>query len=518
MELNIFDFWFYLSLLFIWLISCISFEFMLKKSSRNVNLNLPPSPPSLPLIGHLHLLSPFLTKCFPKISSKYGPLVYLRLGSLPFILVSSADFAAEIFRTNDLVFSAKTQAPLRDSLVFGNSSFLAAPYGEYWRFMKKLCMTELLGTKQVERSKGVRREEVMVLLERVADTAKKNESIELGKELTKLTNNTICRMIMSTRCSKEDDESEKWRVLVMKTADLAARVLLATMLGPFEKFGFWLNRKQMVDVPREYNMLFDKILEEHQEKAKDKDDDKDLMDILLKIYHDENAEFKLSMIQIKSFLMDLFFAGTDTSGKTMEWILAELMNHPRVMKKLRDEINSIVGRKRLVEESDIPKLHYFQAVVKETMRLHPVSATYPRACRSDCKIRGYDIPKGTTVMINAYSVMRDPKVWDHPDEFYPERFLQKDQENQEDRNINNSMSFIPFGGGRRKCPGSHFALSIIHITVASMVQCFDWKVFPDHDQEKNNKVNMDERAGFAVGKAKPLKCLPVLLFNPKFTA
>ncbi|WCJ39158.1 cytochrome P450 family 705 subfamily A polypeptide 22 [Euphorbia peplus] len=510
--------WFYLNLFCLWLASGILFQFMLKKSSKNVNLNLPPSPPGLPLIGHLHLFSPFLTKCFPKISSKYGPLLYLRLGSRPIVLISSAEFAAEIYRTNDVTFSEKPKTPFGDSLLFGNSSFMAAPYGEYWRFMKKLCMTELLGTKQVERSKGVRLEEVMVFLERLVEMAKKNESVELGKELTKLANNTICRMVMSTRCSKEDDEAEKWRILVVKSIDLAAKMVLATMLGPFKRFGFWLNRKQTVDVPREYDLLFDKILEEHQARAKnvhkdEHDNNKDLVDILLKVYHDQNAEFKLSMGQIKSFLLDLFFAGTDSSGNTMEWIMAELMNHPEVMNKLREEIKTVVGTKRLVEESDIPNLHYLQAVVKESMRLHALGAAIPRECRFDCKIRGYDIPKGTNIIINAYSVMRDPKIWDHPAEFYPERFLQEeDQENQE-RNL---MSFIPFGGGRRKCPGSHFALSIIHITVASMVQCFDWKRFSNDNQE-NEKLNMDERHGFIASMANPLKCVPVLLLDPNFT-
>ncbi|WCJ35043.1 cytochrome P450 family 705 subfamily A polypeptide 30 [Euphorbia peplus] len=497
------EFWCYLSLLFI---SFILLQLMFKKS-RNLNPNLPPSPPALPLIGHLHLLSPFLTKCFPKLSSKYGPLLHLRLGFRPLILVSSSEFAAEIYKRNDIIFSAKPKTPFGDSLLFGNSSFLTAPYGEYFLFMKKLCMTKLLGTKQIERSKGVRCEEVMVFLERLVEMGKQKESVELGHELMKLTNNVICRMMMSTRCSKEDNEAEKWRKIVIGSADLAGKMGLATVLGPFKRFGFWLNRKQMKDIPREFDMLFDKILKQHEERAQSNDEGnyKDLMDILLKVYHDQNPEFKISMSHIKSFLLDLFIGGTDTSGNTMEWLMAELINHPRVMNKLRDEIKSFVGTKRLVEESDIPNLHYLQAVIKETMRLHPIIAAMPRECVEDCKINGYDIPKDTFIIINGYSIMRDPKIWDRPDEFYPERFLQEDQE----RSVNNS-SFVGFGGGRRKCPGSNLALCIMNITVASMVQCFDWKNFPN-DQEM---VNMEERRGFNVSKAYPLKCLPVILFNP----
>ncbi|WCJ39167.1 cytochrome P450 family 705 subfamily A polypeptide 30 [Euphorbia peplus] len=329
--MNTFDLWFNLSLFFLWLLSCFFLQLMVKKPSIKVNQNLPPSPPGLPLIGHFHLFSIYPTRCFPKMASKYGPLLHLKLGSLPFLLVSSAEYAAEIFRTNDLAFSEKPTTALGDSLMFGHSSFITAPYGEYWRFMKKLCMTELLGTKQVERSKGVRREEVIVFLESLAEAAKKNESVELGKGLTRLANNTICRMVMSTRCSKEDDEAERWRNLMNKSADLAGKMILSTMFGPFKRFGFWLNRKQMVDIPREYDMLFDKILKEHEDRAKNihkddhQEDNKDLVDILLKFYHDDNAEFKLNKSHIKSFLLDLFFAGTDSSGNNTEWIMAELL-------------------------------------------------------------------------------------------------------------------------------------------------------------------------------------------------
>ncbi|KDP43436.1 hypothetical protein JCGZ_16723 [Jatropha curcas] len=375
--------------LFLWLISTL-LQNLFKKITQPT-LHLPPSPPALLFIGHLHLLSPVVTKCFPFLSSKYGPLLYLRLGSRPLLLVSSASFAAEIFKRNDVVFESRPKSPFVDGLLFGDYGIMAAPYRDYWRFMKKLCVTELLGTRQVERSIGVRNEEIQRrFLKKFLEKAYRNENIDLGNELMKLTNNTICRMVMSTRYSEENDEAEWCRELVLGSIELVGKLAVATVLGPLKKLGFWLNRKQLKDIPRKEDELLDKILKEHEDRAK---------------------------------IMDLFIGGTVTSAATMQWIMAELINHPKVFKKLREEIESVTGTNRSVHESDIPNLHYLQAVVKETLRLYPLAPLMPRECSEDCKIGGFNIPKETAVLINAYSIMRDPEIWENPSKFYPERFL-----------------------------------------------------------------------------------------------
>uniref|UniRef100_A0A2C9VIU1 Cytochrome P450 n=2 Tax=Manihot esculenta TaxID=3983 RepID=A0A2C9VIU1_MANES len=189
----------------------------------------------------------------------------------------------------------------------------------------------------------------------------------------------------------------------------------------------------------------------------------------------------------------------------MQWMMAELINHPNVFKKLREEIKSVVGTTRPVEDSDILNLHYLQAVVKETLRLYPLVPAIPRECRQDCKVGGFDIPKETAVLINAYSIMRDPELWDNPNEFYPEKFLHE-EENQKKQNFN----FVPFGGGRRKCLGSQLALCLMNITVASMVRGFDWKFAAGDGQ----KINMEAKAGMAMCMKHPLLCFPIIHFNP----
>ncbi|XP_050210962.1 cytochrome P450 705A22-like [Mercurialis annua] len=505
---------------FIWLISAFLLHYLFKKIQTKPPLHLPPSPPSLPFIGHLHLLSPVVTKCFPYLSSKYGPLLYLRLGSRRLLLVSSPSHAAEIFKNNDLAFAERPKSPFCDKLsLFGEFSFLASPYGDYWKFIKKLSATELLGARQVGRFNALRHEELGRFLNRMVQKANKNESVNLGNELMKLTNNIICRMVMSTRCSNEEDEAEKCREMILGCVELVGKIGIATMLGPFKKLGFWFSGRQVNDVTTNFEELLDKILNDHEEKAKKLDggegEENDFMDILLQVEQDKDAEFKISKHHIKSFIMDLFLGGTNTSAVTMQWIMAELINHPNAFNNLRHEIDSVVDKNRLITESDLPNLPYLRAVVKETLRLYPPIPAIPRECREDCKIGGFDVPKETIAIIDAYSIMRDPNLWDNPNEFRPERFMKPDDD--DDKKNKQNLGFIPFGGGRRMCPASNFALNIIHLSIASMVQCFDFRLLGDEEREGSKvQVNMEAKAGLVMSLATPLLCVPVVHLKGPF--
>jgi len=210
-------------------------------------------------------------------------------------------------------------------------------------------------------------------------------------------------------------------------------------------------------------------------------------------------------------LQDLIIAGTDSSSQTMQWVIAELINHPDILKKAREEIEEVVGKTRLVEESDIPRLPYLQAVVKETLRLHPTGPVTTRVCCQSCKIQGYDIPETTPVAVNLYTIMRDPDSWEDPDEFKPERFLSVG--NAEDSKSvgfgcrGQSLNFIPFGAGRRGCPGTLLALTLVNSVIAAAIQCFDWKI-------DSTKIDMQPGSGMSLAMARPLKCLPAVLYNP----
>ncbi|XP_038722104.1 cytochrome P450 705A22-like [Tripterygium wilfordii] len=478
-----------------------------KKYSRKPtihHLQLLPSPPALPVIGHLHYLSLSVHKCFNNLS-KYGHLLYLRFGSYQCILVSSASLATEIFKRNDLAVSQKPVLN-GNSKLFGNSSFLAAPYGDYWRFMKEVCMTELLGTIHLKRSKSVRHEELAKFLHKILEKAKEGETVDLGEEVTRFAKNTIIRMAINT---KSDGEAEKVSELVTGAFELSAKMTLTHMMGPLKMLGFWVYRKRYMDVTGRLDEFMEKVVKEHEEPSGL--ENKDLLDILLEVQQDPTARVKITWNHIKAFLSELLIGGIGTTAETIPWVMAELINHPEIFKKVRDEIKSIVGSTRLVEESDISNLHYLQAVVKETMRLHPAAPMIPRKTNKDIRIGGFEIPANTAIAINAYVIMRDPNSWDKPNEFNPERFMISSTENPNETMSPKIINFLPFGAGRRMCPGKNLALAVLTTAVAAMVQCFDWKVGGGTDGEK---VNMEVGPGITMRMAHPFLCLPAVHFNP----
>jgi len=208
---------------------------------------------------------------------------------------------------------------------------------------------------------------------------------------------------------------------------------------------------------------------------------------------------------------DIFTGGTDTTADTLEWTLAELINHPTVMEKARKEIDSIIGKDRMVMELDIDNLPYLQAIVKETLRLHPPSPFVLRQSTENCTIAGYDIPAKTRVFTNLRAIGTDPKHWDNPLEFRPERFLSKDICEVDVRGQHYQL--LPFGSGRRGCPGTSLALKVAHTTLATMIQCFEWKV-EEKDGEDCDSVDMKEGPSFILSRAQPLICIPKQRITP----
>ncbi|KAH0971975.1 hypothetical protein GBA52_024131 [Prunus armeniaca] len=472
----------------------------------------PPSPPALPIIGHLHLIGSVLPKSFQTLARRYGiPLMQLRLGAATCIVVSSAEVAREIFKTHDIIFSSRPEFGSSEHFIYRGSRFLLAPYGEYWRFMKKLCMNKLLAAPQLNLSVDIRTEEVANLVEKVTKRAREGQPCDLSSELTTLTNNTICRMVMSTRCSGSDNEAEEIKKLIDECMKLGAKLSVGDVLGPLKIFDFSGTAKKLGSVLQRFDGLVERIMKEHEGRSEIGEKGRDLMDILLEIYRDPTSEVKLSRNDIKSFLLDIFMAGTDTSSAAMQWTMGELLSHPQAYKKLREEIDIVVGVKRLVRESDIPNLPYLGAVIKETLRLHPSGPFIIRECGEDCKVYGSIVKAKARILINAYAIMRDPDLWTDPDEFIPERFLDSSEEKIGEHLMElkgQNFRYIPFGSGRRGCPGASLAMLVMHSTIAALVQCFDWKV------KDGEKIDLELGSGFAAEMAKSLVLYPIARLHP----
>ncbi|XP_044494510.1 cytochrome P450 93A2-like [Mangifera indica] len=479
---------------------------------------LPPSPMAIPIIGHLHLLGPIPHQALHKLSLKHGPFVHFFLGSKLCLLVSSPEIVKEIFRNHESNFMNRPYFTNLDYLTYGLADLAMAPYGPLWKFMKKICMVELLGSRTVEQLLPVRREETRQFLRIMKEKAKAGEAVDVGAQLMRLTNNIISRMLVNQRCSDDEDKADEVRTLVKEMNSLGTKFNLQDLIWFCKDFDLQRYGKRLKDVRNRYDILMEKIIREHKEDKQKREMNKsdeivrDLLDILLDISEDENAEMKLSRENVKALIMNLFGAGTDTSSVTIAWGVAELINNPEVMEKARREIDSVVGKNRIVEESDVPNLPYLQAVVKEILRLHPGGPLVVRESIEDCTISGYQIPAQTRLFVNVWSLGRDPSQWESPLEFKPERFLSPEWKAKSQlldvRGSN--FSLLPFGTGRRGCPGASLALQVVPATLGAMIQCFEWKV----EDAVNGKVDMEEKRGMTLLRAKPLFCVPVARLNP----
>ncbi|KAL2225905.1 cytochrome P450 93A3-like [Sesamum indicum] len=501
----------YIIFLLIWLIPTVLLRgFMKKKSSPR----LPPSPLALPIIGHLHLLSSIPHQAFYKISSRYGPLIHLYLGSVPCVVASSPEICKEFLKTHEISFSNRPKTVVSDYVTYGSQDFSFAPYGDHWKFVKKLCISRLLGGQTLDLLQPIRRQEINYLIELVSMKAKAGESVAIGSELIRMSNNVISRMVLSRRLSGDENEATEIREQVREITALTGQFNLSDFIWFCKNLDVQGFGKRLKSVMGRFDKMMEKIIEEHQserrkfnQRSKEGEVAKDLLHILLDIAEDESSEMKLTRENIKGFILDLFLAGTDTSAITIEWTLAELINHPKILQKAVQEIDSVVGKNRVVQESDIPNLPYLQAIVKESLRIHPSGPIVVRESTEDCTISGYHIPAKTRLFVNVWAVGRDPNHWQNPLEFRPERFLAEDGSGKGQLDVRGQhYQLLPFGSGRRSCPGTSLALLVVQTALAAMIQCFDWKV--------EGIVDMEEAPSMTLPRANPLICFPVPRLNP----
>uniref|UniRef100_A0A7N2MP31 Cytochrome P450 71A1 n=1 Tax=Quercus lobata TaxID=97700 RepID=A0A7N2MP31_QUELO len=417
---------------------------------------LPPGPSKLPLIGNLHQLRGLPHRSLQHLSDEHGPLMFMKLGSIPTLVVSSADIAREIFKTHDLVFSGRPVLYAAKKLSYNLSAVSFAPYGEYWREVRKIVILELLSAKRVQSFQAVRDEEVALMLDSIA---------------------------------------------VSSGPDLLGGLCIADF---FPWMGWWLSKFNGLETRleknfRELDEIYDKVIEEHLDPRRPEPEHENLVDVLLRVQKDSNQAIALSSDHIKGVLTDMFIAGTDTSSTILVWIMAELIRNPSVMQRAQTEVREAVKGKTKVEENHLSKLMYLKSIVKEGLRLHPPAPLLvPRETTDDCTIEGYHIPAKTRVFVNAKSIGTDPKYWKNQNEFLPERFLDSSVDFR-----GQHFELLPFGAGRRGCPGMNFAILIIELALANLLHRFDWEL--PHGIRRQD-LDMEEAIGLSMHKKVPL-CL-----------
>ncbi|XP_078431922.1 cytochrome P450 93A3-like [Wolffia australiana] len=469
--------------------------------SKGPKFMRPPGPRALPVIGHLHLLGPRPHQTFHKLFERYGPIVSLRVGSTPTVVVGDVATAAEFFKTHDLSFAARPSSIASTRFAYDDKGFAFAPYGAYWKYVKKLAVTELFSARTVEQLLPVRRDELVSLLGRLYEAARGGEKVDMSRELMRMTNNTISRMVIGRTCAprdnEEDTDPDESMKLVKQVAELIGSFNICDHIWFLRQWDVQGLNRRINDVLRRYDVMIERIMM-HKEAAPPARGGKDLLDILFQASADSSAEVRLTRDNVKAIILDLLTAGSDSSAATLEWALTELINHPGMMKKAKEEVDKVVGKERLVEEADIARMPYIRAVVKETFRLHPAAVFAGRSTREDVTVAGYHIAAGTSVFINIWSLGKDKAQWEAPLEFNPERFVGGDERQQQ-------LKLLPFGGGRRICPGGGLALHVVETALAALVQNLDWA----HVERQN----LEEGIGLVVARAKPLVCVPVALFG-----
>ncbi|KAK7400638.1 hypothetical protein VNO78_11867 [Psophocarpus tetragonolobus] len=476
----------------------------------------PPSPkPRLPFIGHLHLLNKqLLHHALLSLSQRYGPLYSLYFGSMPAIVASTPELFKLFLQTHEAAsFNTRFQTSAIRRLTYDNSVAMV-PFGPYWKFVRKLIMNDLLNATTVNKLRPLRTQQIRKFLKVMAQSAEAQQPLDVTEELLKWTNSTISMMMLG--------EAEEIRDIAREVLKIFGEFSLTDFIWPLKKLKFGKYEKRIDDIFNKFDPLIEKVIKKRMEIMKRRKNGELVkgepsgvfLDTLLEFAEDETMEIKISREQIKGLVVDFFSAGTDSTAVATEWALAELINNPRVLQKARDEVYSVVGKDRLVDEADTQKFPYVRAIVKETFRMHPPLPVVERKCVEECDINGYVIPEGAWVFFNVWAVGRDPKYWDRPLEFRPERFLESSGEG-EAVPIDlwgQHFQLLPFGSGRRMCPGVNLATSGMATLLASLIQCFDLQVVSSDGQilkGKDAKVSMEERAGLTVPRAHNLVCVPL---------
>ncbi|OMO70700.1 Cytochrome P450 [Corchorus olitorius] len=434
-----------------------------------------------------------------KIANQNGPVLFFKFGLRPVLVVTSPSAAEECFTKNDIIFANRPRLLLAKHLAYNYTYLSWAPYGDHWRNLRRIASIEILSTNRLQLLSGIRMDEVKYLMRKLL--GHQDEPVDLRRAFFELTFNVMMRMIAGKRyygCENMEDmeEARRFREIQVETLELAG----ATNLGDFIP---WLKssklERRLMECGKKRDEFMQDLIEQHRRKMKsdpDGEGKKTMIEILLSLQESESEYYTDEII--KGLMLVLLMAGTETSITTMEWALSLLLNHPEVLKKAQTEIANTVEHERLLDESDLAQLPYLRCIINETFRMYPpVPLLVPHESSEECTVEGFRVPRGTMLLVNIWAIQNDPKIWEDAARFKPERF--EGLEGARD-----GFKLLPFGTGRRGCPGEGLGLRIVGLTLGSLIQCFEWSRIGEE------MIDMREGTGITMPKAQPLKakCRP----------
>ncbi|XP_057978359.1 geraniol 8-hydroxylase-like [Malania oleifera] len=477
----------------------------LSRRSKSINGKLPPGPAPLPVVGNLLKLGNKPHRSLADLARLHGPIMTLRLGRLTTIVISSAAMAEEVLHKQDLTFSSRTIPDAIHAIHHHQFSMIWLPVSPRWRNLRKICNTQIFTPYRLDATQSLRRHKVTELLDEVGERCRAGEGVEIALVAFKTALNFLSNTVFSVDLagSNNSDTIQEFKEEMCMLADDIGKPNLVDYFPVLRKIDPQGIRRRMTANFQKVTGLFDSMIEQRVQLRKMYGGvrSNDMLDVLLNISEEGGSE-GIDRTDILHLLMDLFSAGTDTSSGTMEWAMAELLHNPHMLSKVQTELRETIRKGNSMEEADIACLPYLQAVVKEIFRLHPpLPLLLPYKAQTDTNVCGFHVPEGAQVLVNVWTIGRDPKTWAEPNSFVPERFLGSDIDVK-----GRNFELIPFGAGRRICPGLPLATRMIHLMLGSLLHAFDWKL---EEGIGPKDMIMEDKVGLTLRMAQPLRAIPI---------
>jgi cytochrome P450 len=476
---------------------------------RSLTSRLPPGPRPLPLIGNIFdLRAGNLHHTLARLARAHGPVMRLKLGLTTAVVVSSRDAAAEAFTRHDRRLAARSVPDATRALGFSERSMVWMPSSDpRWKHLRGVVAANVFAPRSLASAHAARKRKVRDLVGYLRGRA--GREVVVGEAVYSGALNLVSSTLFSVDVVQVGAESAHGiREAVESLVELVAKPNVSDLFPFLRPLDLQGRRRYAARQIAKVFRILDGIIGSRLADASSScsmDDDKqgDFLGTLLELMFSG----KITREDVTTILFDVLTAGSDTVAITVEWAMAELLHNPNAMDKVRAEIKAAGGGKETIEEADTARLPYLRAVMKEAMRLHPVAPILlpHQAVEDGVEIGGYAVPRGSTVIFNAWAIMRDPAAWERPDVFIPERFLDKavkvDFRGKD-------FEFIPFGAGRRVCPGIPMAERVMPLILASLLHAFEWRL-PDGVSAEN--LNVSEKFTTANVMAVPLKAVPTLV-------
>ncbi|GMQ05062.1 hypothetical protein CsSME_00050245 [Camellia sinensis var. sinensis] len=477
--------------------SWFAWTFINQSKKNNARPPLPPGPHTLPLVGNLLSLDPEFHTYITTLAKTYGPILTLWLGQKLTIVVSSPAIAREMLKDHDTTFANRDVSVAAKQSAYGGGDVAWSHYGSEWRMLRKLAVRGMLSNTRLDSVYSLRRGEIRKTIGYIFRN-RVGSPVNISDQMFLTLLNVVTNMLWGCSIEGEDRVSIGFDGVIR----LLGKPNMSDFYPGLARFDLQGIEKKMRGVMKRVDEIFDMMIDQRMKRDGEggEKESKDFLQFLLE-HKDGGREAKtpLTMAQVKAMLMDMVVGGTDTTINSVEAAMAEMMNKPQVMQKLQLELDTIVGKDHIVDESHIPKLPYLYAIMKETLRLHPIlPLLIPHSPSETCTIGGYTIPKGTRILFNVWAIHRDPLIWENPLEFDPERFL-----NGKWDYTGNDFAYFPFGSGRRICPGISMAERVFMFSIASLVHSFEWKL------PEGEKLDLTESFGIVLKKKIPLVVIPI---------